>query len=82
MKSKIISIVIFFLFASSVTFAQKVYITQTGQHYHTAKCKMVNKNSSSLNLTQAIATGRTPCDKCHPPTTAVANKKKTAKKKK
>ena len=73
----------FFFLLAGKSFSQKVYITQTGQHYHTAKCKLVNKNSTALTLPQAFAAGKTPCDKCHPPTKegGTAKKKKAVKKK-
>ena len=83
MKKYFLIIPILFLLISVNSFSQKVFITQTGQHYHTAKCKLVNKNSTALTLPQAFAAGKTPCDKCHPPTKegGTAKKKKPAKKK-
>lgn len=84
MKKKLVVIFAFFLLITVRVYSQKVYITQTGQHYHTASCKLVNKQSTALTLSQAFAAGKTPCDKCHPPTkeSGTSKKKKAAKPKK
>ena len=84
MKKYFLIIPLLFLLISANVFSQKVYITPNGQHYHTSKCKLVNKNSTALTLPQAWANGKTPCDKCHPPTKEYSSspKKKVVKPKK
>ena len=87
---KQLTVFIFFLFSfvmlSGVqAFSQTVYVTQSGQHYHTSKCKLINKNSQSMTVSKAQMLNYTPCDKCHPPTkesSASSKKRKTTKTKK
>jgi hypothetical protein len=64
-------------------FSQTVYVNQTGDRYHTNKCKLYTKNFEAIPLWKAKGPyGKRPCDKCHPPTKetgAVAKKKKAPK---
>ncbi len=60
----------FFILAGSLfssVFSQTVYITQTGQNYHTAKCKYVSKASTAMSLYDVQQKGYRPCPKCKPP---------------
>ena len=43
-----------------------VYITKSGEKYHTASCSYLNESAIPVTRAQAIAEGRTPCSRCHP----------------
>ncbi len=43
-----------------------VYITKTGEKYHTAGCSYPGKDKIPISLSEAKAKGYTPCSKCHP----------------
>lgn len=49
--------------------AQFVYITPTGDKYHTMRCQYVNTDNRTIKLTldQAVDAGYTPCSECRPP---------------
>ena len=81
MKKHSLLLLIFFALLFGKMFSQTVYVTSTGQHYHTATCKNVNKNSRSMQVSDALGHGYTPCSTCHPPMKAGKSspKKKTKK---
>jgi hypothetical protein len=69
-KSKVVFAVILFIsllcsfvFAESIT----VYITKTGEKYHTSTCRYLNKSKISIELKDAIEQGYEPCKVCKPP---------------
>ena len=74
----------FFLFlVSAKVFSQTVYINETGECYHTNKCKLYGKSFEAVPLWKARETyGKRPCNKCNPPTKEVKTvaKKKSAPK--
>ena len=43
-----------------------VYITLSGEKYHTANCVFVSDPPIALTLDQALAEGYTPCSRCCP----------------
>ena len=71
----------FFLLLSAMAFSQTVYISQTGDKFHTKQCKFYNKNFEAIPLWKARDTyGKKPCSHCHPPTKdAPAPRKKAVK---
>ena len=81
MKKYILLFVLLFFLLLDNVFSQTVYISATGQHYHTSACKNVNKNSNHMQVSDALAHGYTPCTICHPPTGASksVHSKKTKK---
>ena len=44
-----------------------VYVTKTGEKYHSDGCQYLRKSQISISLDDARASGYTPCSKCHPP---------------
>lgn len=44
-----------------------VYVTNTGEKYHTAGCQYLKKSQIPIDLNDALAQGYEPCSKCHPP---------------
>jgi hypothetical protein len=67
MKKYFLLFIAIFAVLSGNVFSQTVYISATGQHYHTLACKNVNKNSTQMQVSDALNHGYTPCKICHPP---------------
>lgn len=44
-----------------------VYVTKTGEKYHSAGCSSLSKSQIPMSLSDAKAAGYTPCSKCNPP---------------
>lgn len=44
-----------------------VYVTKSGEKYHTADCTYLTNTSMPVSLDQALAEGKKPCSRCHPP---------------
>ena len=44
-----------------------VYVTKTGEKYHSDGCQYLRKSQIPISLADAKAGGYTPCSKCHPP---------------
>lgn len=44
-----------------------VYITKTGEKYHTGGCRYLKKSKIAISLEDAQAQGYGPCSVCHPP---------------
>lgn len=44
-----------------------VYITNTGEKYHTDGCQYLRKSKIEITLKDAKSQGYSPCSKCHPP---------------
>ncbi|MFX4261144.1 hypothetical protein ACOBQJ_02970 [Pelotomaculum propionicicum] len=44
-----------------------VYVTDTGEKYHTAGCSSLSKSKIPMSLSDAKAAGYTPCGRCNPP---------------
>lgn len=68
--------------SSTKVFTQNVYITQTGNHYHTAKCRFITDKSETIPLWKAKAYGKTPCTECKPPVKETKSSTKKGKSKK
>jgi hypothetical protein len=43
-----------------------VYITKTGEKYHSDGCRYLSKSQIEINLDDAISKGYSPCSKCSP----------------
>jgi hypothetical protein len=43
-----------------------VYVTKSGEKYHTADCSYLTDSAMPVSLEQAVAEGKTPCSRCHP----------------
>lgn len=44
-----------------------VYVTRTGEKYHSYGCQYLSKSCIPIDLDDAISEGYTPCSRCHPP---------------
>ena len=44
-----------------------VYVTKSGEKYHTADCSYLTDSAIPVSLEQALAEEKTPCSRCHPP---------------
>ena len=44
-----------------------VYITKSGEKYHTEKCSYLKKSKIEISLEDAVDAGYEPCSRCKPP---------------
>jgi len=44
-----------------------VYVTKTGEKYHTSNCSYLRKSKIEKSLSDAVDEGYEPCSRCHPP---------------
>ena len=44
-----------------------VYVTNTGEKYHSAGCSYLRKSQIAISLSDAKAQGYSPCSRCNPP---------------
>jgi competence protein ComEC len=44
-----------------------VYVTRTGEKYHSAGCQYLSQSCIPMSLEDAVDEGYTPCSKCNPP---------------
>jgi len=44
-----------------------VYITKTGEKYHTEKCSSLRSSRIAITLEEAVSKGYEPCKLCNPP---------------
>jgi methylphosphotriester-DNA--protein-cysteine methyltransferase len=72
---KIIFSCFFLLFCSSIVFSQTVYITKSGKKYHNSSCSYLSGSKVSIDLSEAIEKGFTPCSRCKPDSKVDANAK-------
>ena len=49
------------------SYSVTVYITKTGDCYHSKNCSYLRKSKISISLDNAIAQGYDRCSKCNPP---------------
>lgn len=53
--------------AASATEAEHtVYVTKTGEKYHSSGCQYLSKSKIPISESQAISKGYTPCSRCNP----------------
>ncbi len=57
--------IISFVFVGSVT-AQTVYVTKSGEKYHTASCRYLKYSKKKVKLEDAISRGYEACKVCKP----------------
>lgn len=50
-----------------VTGQETVYVTKSGNKYHTASCRFVKSGKTAMKLADAVKGGYTPCGVCKPP---------------
>ncbi|SED12485.1 hypothetical protein SAMN04489761_4349 [Tenacibaculum sp. MAR_2009_124] len=63
LKEGVFLIVILF---SSCSYGQKVYVTKTGEKYHTYKCRFLKYSKKEIELDKAVYFGYLPCKVCKP----------------
>ena len=44
-----------------------VYITETGEKYHTEQCSSTRNSKIAITLEEAVSRGFDPCQRCKPP---------------
>jgi len=44
-----------------------VYVTKTGEKYHTERCSSVRNSKIAITLGEAVSKGYEPCKLCNPP---------------
>jgi methylphosphotriester-DNA--protein-cysteine methyltransferase len=44
-----------------------VYVTKTGEKYHTEECSSVRNSKIAVTLVEAVSKGYEPCQRCEPP---------------
>ena len=76
LKQKSLNLLMLFIISSfiSVT-AQTVYVTKTGEKYHTESCRYLKYSKIAIDLAKAQQQDYTPCKVCKPATVV---KKKTS----
>jgi methylphosphotriester-DNA--protein-cysteine methyltransferase len=70
MKRRYLLVVIVIIIAITgyaATGETTVYITNTGEKYHTERCASVRKSKIAITLEQAVSRGYEPCKRCKPP---------------
>jgi methylphosphotriester-DNA--protein-cysteine methyltransferase len=63
----LIIVVIIAIAGYAATGETTVYITNTGEKYHTERCASVRKSKIAIRLDQAVLQGYEPCKRCKPP---------------
>jgi len=75
-SSRIVPLGAFFLFIffilSTAANAQTVYVTRTGEKYHTGGCRYLHSSKIQTTLAEAKADGYDACKVCKPPTVVTA----------
>lgn len=64
MKSLLTLSLFFFLFAANTSFAQTVYITDSGKKYHAKNCSVAKTGKRGIKLEEAKKQGYVPCKVC------------------
>jgi methylphosphotriester-DNA--protein-cysteine methyltransferase len=71
MKKTVLLIVVLVCVIAVVGFAAGrdavVYVTRTGEKYHTEECPSVRNSKIAVTLGEAVAKGYGPCQRCEPP---------------
>jgi hypothetical protein len=60
----ILVIALFFLIGSAKSFAQTVYVTESGKKYHAKNCSIVKTGKKGMELSDAKKKGFEPCKSC------------------
>ena len=74
MKKRLFLLLVFVLllafpaFAAADSGSTTVYITKSGECYHTGTCGYLKNSCIPISLGDAVAAGYRPCSRCHPPT--------------
>lgn len=58
------------LLLSIFAFSQTVYITKTGNKYHTSGCQYLSKSKIAIQIDTAVERSYTPCSVCKPSVTS------------
>lgn len=61
------------IFALADNGSTTVYITDTGECYHSYGCQYLKKSCIAISLSDAVNQGYRPCSRCNPPTIDVAS---------
>jgi methylphosphotriester-DNA--protein-cysteine methyltransferase len=71
MKKNRLGLIITAFFIAGVIYAASqdttVYITRTGEKYHTERCASVRNSKIAVSLGEAVSKGYEPCKRCKPP---------------
>ena len=68
-------IVFLLILASTWLIAQTVYITNTGEKYHSSGCRYLSKSKNSISLSDALNQGYEACKVCKPTQTVKTESK-------
>jgi len=79
MKQRAIIIWTLLLLAFSNLSSQTVYITKTGEKYHTGSCRYLSHSKYSIDLNDALDQGYSACKVCKPTQSIVQTKKSESK---
>lgn len=66
MKRQIYLIAFVFLLLTCSAFSQTVYVTKSGKKYHNENCRYLTNSTVSIDLSDAISSGYSPCKVCKP----------------
>ena len=72
LQGAIFLIVILF---SSCNYGQKVYVTKTGEKYHTYNCRFLKYSKKEIEFGKAVYLGYLPCKICKPLSIKKSNRK-------
>ena len=67
MKKFLVLLVVFIAIGARSVSAQTVYITKTGQKYHTGDCRYLSQSKIAIELKEATQNGYDACSVCNPP---------------
>lgn len=66
---KSVQLLLLYFLLCSFTFAQSVYITNTGKKYHKESCRYLSQSKIEISLQDAVDKGYTACKVCKPSST-------------
>lgn len=77
MKKKTVLLIVCTWLLCGYATAQTVYISKTGQKYHTENCRTIAHHKTAIELSDALGKGLEACKVCKPSQTLEATKKQS-----
>ena len=74
MKKFLLLFIALIVICAGAVSAQTVYITKTGQKYHTVDCRYLSHSKIAISLKEAIQNGYDACSVCQPPVSTSSSK--------
>jgi hypothetical protein len=61
------TIIVFVVSATVLAAETTVYVTKTGEKYHSGSCRYLSKSRTPMSLDEAVKAGYGPCSRCSAP---------------